>query len=326
MVLDRRQDWHLTSTGVGLNCKSQPHFSPAYVKSTLCNPLPLSWQRKNEATRLDRLTSQYETTSGSSFSRKYPGDVLSQPSYPMPPPHWTVHYNKDFCSKGDQKHWGSRLKPRNQTSQMKDDYLGLPAKPTLSTFHSGPQPFTLENHLNKGPSQSIVASTENKALSGKPFYIKDKGTISLTDIYTTTTARAFRPFTTNELEGYPKKDILTYWQEKDYPKVLGYGLKENPLPEKTLRPPPSMQDTLKFPNAIKPHLIPSRLKAVDNRKTLAQESYQWPLDVKRRHDVYAPMECPWTMSRKAPLPAINAVPKMYETENKTYGSKRLITV
>ncbi|XP_072281934.1 stabilizer of axonemal microtubules 3 isoform X3 [Pyxicephalus adspersus] len=277
MGLERRQDWHLTSTGIGHNYRAQVPFPPPHIKSTLSEPLPATLLQGNEVTAFDELLNTYETTTGSTYNRKYPGGALSQPNHPLPPPHWKVNYNKDLWEK------------------------------------------------------SIVATTENKGLSRDPYYIRDGGVLSLNDIYASTTMRDFRTFTAKELESYPKKDILTYWQAEDYPKVWGHGLKENPLSKEsqpTLRRPPPMRDSMQFPTATKLPRIPPRARSVPHRglKTLAQESYQQPLDAKRSHDVYFPLECPWTMPHTGPLPEIMSVPKMYETEYETYGSKQPVTV
>ncbi|MEE6517369.1 hypothetical protein FKM82_027532 [Ascaphus truei] len=329
--MERRQDWHLTSTGVGLNHRAQVSFPPPHIRSTVSEPLPAGLGQAEDVTAYDELFNAYETTTGTTHNRKYPGGVLSQPSYPIPPPHWKVHYNKDLWDKLKLRAWRSPLEPGTHSSEMKAEFLGRPVQPTLSTFHSGPQPFPLENHHSKGPSQLLVATTENKSLSGEPFYIRDKGVLSLNDIYASTTARDFRAFTMEELGGYPKKDVLTFWQAEDYPKSWGHGLKGNPLPKEAhpvLRRPPPMRDVIQFPTATKLPRIPPRAPPVPNRglKTLAQESYQWPLDVKRSRDVYCPIECPWTIPRQGPIPEIMTVPKMYETEYETYGSERPVTV
>ncbi|XP_040271521.1 uncharacterized protein LOC120986902 isoform X2 [Bufo bufo] len=331
MGVERRQDWHLTSTGVGHDYKAPVSFPPANIKSTISEPLPATLRELSEATAYDELLNTFETTTGSTHNRKYCAGVLPQPSHPLPPPHWKVHYNKDLWDKLKLRAWRTPLDPGNQSSEMKAEFKGRPAQPTTTNFHAGPQPFSLENHINRGPSQAIVATTENRTLSGEPFYIRDKGVLSLNDIYASTTARDFRAFTAKELEGYPKKDILTYWQAEDYPKAWGHGLKENPLPKEnqpTLRRPPPMRDALQFPTATKLPRIPPRAKSVPHRgfKTLVQESYQWPLDAKRSQDVYFPLECPWTKPRQGPLPEIMSVPKMYETEYETYGSERPVTL
>ncbi|CAH2318863.1 PREDICTED: uncharacterized protein LOC108802166 [Pelobates cultripes] len=320
MELGTRPDWNLTSTGVGHDYRPHQHFPPC--KSTVSDPLPPILQQPAEDTTFDELTKYtYETSTGNTYTRKYPGGILAHPTYLKAPALWKVHHNKDFKDKLKSRRPG--LDHRNQSSEMKAEYQGLPAKP----FNSGVQPFALEGHLNKGPSQAMVATTENKALSGEPFYIKDKGVLTLNDLYNTTTARDFRVFTDKELEGYAKKDALTYWQAEDYPKVWGHGLKENPLPKQTrpiLRQKPPMQDTIQFPTALKQQQVPPNKKELPHRafKSLAQESFQWPLDVKRTIDVHCPIECPWTTTREGPLPAIMSVPKMYKTLNETYGSRR----
>ncbi|XP_041425558.1 uncharacterized protein LOC108696760 [Xenopus laevis] len=329
--LERRQDWHLTSTGVGLNHTAPTSFPPPHIRSSLSDPLPAGLERTDEVTAYDELLNTYETTTGSTHNGKYPGRVYSQPRHPIAPPHWKVHYNKDLWDKLKLRAWRSPLDPASQCSEMKSEFTGRQAQPTLANFHAGPQPFSLSNHHGSGPSQSIIPTTENKALSGETFYIRDGGALRLNDIYASTTAWDFRAFTAKELEGYPKKDILTYWQAEDYPKAWGHGLKENPLPKESypiLRRPPPMRDVTRFPIATKLPRIPPRAVPVPNRglKTLAQESYQSPLDVKRSRDVYFPLECPWTIPRQGPLPEIMAVPKMYHTEYESYGSERPITM
>ncbi|KAM4703276.1 stabilizer of axonemal microtubules 3 [Rhinophrynus dorsalis] len=329
--LESRLDWYRTSMGVGHNYRAQVSFPPPHIKSTLSNPLPPVLQKSDEVTAYDELLNTYETTTGSVHNRKYPGGALSQPMFPIAPSHWKINYNKDFWEKIKLRPWRTPLKTEHQCSEMKSEFQGRQAPPPLNTFASGPMPFSLENHHNKGPSQSIVASTENKALSGEMCSVTDKGVFSLNDLYTTTTARDFRRFTAKELDGYPKKDALTYWQAEDYPKAWGHGLKENPLPKKTqpiLRPQPPMRDTMQFPTATNLPRLPPSAPAVPNRglKTLVQESYQWPLDVKRTRDVHFPIECPWTMPHQGPIPEIMAVPKMYKTEYEIYGSGRRITV
>ncbi|CAI9532616.1 unnamed protein product, partial [Staurois parvus] len=183
MGLERRQDWHLTSTGIGHDYKAQVPFPPPHIKSTIFEPLPVTLQQISEVNAFDELLNTYETTTGSTHNRKYPRGPFSQPSHPLPSPHWKVHYNKDLWDKLKSRTWRT---PEKSCSEMKAQFQGHSAQPTYSTFHSGPQPFPLENHLNKGPSQSIVATTENKGLSGESYYIRDGGVLSLNDIYAST--------------------------------------------------------------------------------------------------------------------------------------------
>nr|XP_033815947.1 uncharacterized protein LOC117367485 isoform X1 [Geotrypetes seraphini] len=327
----RRQDWYFTSSGIGLNYRPPVTFPPPHIKSTIDEPLAPGLQRSKEVLAFDEVINHYETTTGTVHNRKYSGGVLSQPSYPIAPAHWKVHYNKDLWEKLSVRAWRPPLCPGNQCSEMKAQFIGQPALPALPAFHAGPQPFILENHHNKGPSQDMVPSTENKALNGSLYYICDQGVLNRNDIYASTTARDFRAFTKEELEGYPKKDILTYWQGEEYPKAWGHGLKENPLPKEslpTLRRPLPMRDTMQFPTATKLLRAPPLAAFLPNHglKTLVQETFKQPLDAKRSHDINCPLDCPWTLPLSGPLPEIMSVPKMYETEYQTYGSNQPVTV
>ncbi|XP_053308157.1 uncharacterized protein LOC128470312 [Spea bombifrons] len=331
MGQSKRQDGFLTSTGVGLEYQPPVSFPPPGVRSTASDPLPPFLQKSKKVSAFDEVVNAFETTNGDAYKGKHPRGVLSQPSYPLPPPHWTVHYNKEFEENFRNRQLKSPRNIQNRQSEMKAAYRGESGLPSLSEFHAGPQPFSLEDHHNSGPSQSIVASTENRALSGKPYYIRDKGVLALNDIYASTTTRDFRAFTAKELGSYPKKDVLTYWEAENYPKAWGHGLKENPLrrdAKPTLRPPPPMQDTSRFPNVTKVPRIPPAAKPVPNRglKTLAQESYNWPMEAKKCDHVYSSMERPWNVPRQGAANMIMSVPKMYKTEYKTYGSGQLVIV
>ncbi|XP_069056960.1 stabilizer of axonemal microtubules 3 [Pleurodeles waltl] len=331
MAVQRRQDWHLTSTGVGLDYSKHQAFPPPQIRSTLSDPLPSCLQGREQVSAYDELVNAYETTTGFTHNRKYSGGVLAQPSHPIAPPHWKVHYNKDLWEKLKLRAWRTPLHTGHQDSEMKAQFTGKTCLPTYTNFHAGPQPFTLEGHHAKGPSQALVATTENKAVAGIPYYIRDQGVLNQTDIYATTTKRDFRTYTKKELEGYPKKDILTYWESEDYPKAWGHGLKENPLSKESnpaLRRPGPMRDTIQFPIATKLPRIPPRAAHVPHRGlcTLAQETYQPPLDVKQTQDRSCSLETPWSLPHEGPLPAIMAVPKMYETEYETYGSEQPITI
>ena len=74
-------------------------------------------------------------------------------------------------------------------------------------------------------SQKITASTENSTLSGRILYPKDKEVLRDLDPYLTTNMKEHRFWTPEELQGYPKKDIATFWDLESYPKSRGFGLK-----------------------------------------------------------------------------------------------------
>ena len=72
----------------------------------------------------------------------------------------------------------------------------------------------------------MVPSTENEALKGRPFFVRDKGVLPLNDIYLSTTQKDHRSFSRHELDGYPRKDAATYWRCEDYTQAWGHGTKD----------------------------------------------------------------------------------------------------
>ena len=82
----------------------------------------------------------------------------------------------------------------NQCSEMKAQYNGKPGVSLDTEFRAGPQPFNLAQHHIGGPSQQVVASTKNKAMSGKPFFVRDKSILKLNDVYLTTSQKSYRSY------------------------------------------------------------------------------------------------------------------------------------
>ncbi|XP_051899177.1 uncharacterized protein LOC127585615 [Pristis pectinata] len=325
--LDRRPDLHLTSSGVGLHHSPGRYWPPSDFRFFFKDPLPPKLRELNAIHPYDEVFNCYETTTGSAHNLKTIGGVLGHPRHVKARNHWNVHYMKDLSEKLSRRDWKTALNMANQTSEMKDKFTGRLPQSMDTAFRAGPQPFPLDNHLNNGPSKNIVASTENAALAGKEYYVRDKDVLRLNDIYLSTTNKDFRAFKKEELEGFPKKDVVTFWQTEDYPKVWGHGLKENPLPkeaQRIVRQPGPMIDPAVFPAPTRIPRQPKHLPPVPNRglKTLFQESYQPPSDVKRTQDVFCPLRAPWVVTQEASVPEIMSVPLMYKTEYMTYGSKR----
>ncbi|XP_069765245.1 stabilizer of axonemal microtubules 3-like isoform X2 [Narcine bancroftii] len=320
----RRHDLHLTSSGVGLHYTPRRYFPPARFASLLKDPLPPKLRELSANHPYDEVFNCYETTSGSAHNLKTIGGILSHPRHVKVPSLRNVHYMKDVMEKLSRRDWKTPLNMANQTSEMKDKYTGrLP--PSMDTaFKAGPQPFPLANHLNNGPSKNIVASTEYTALAGREYYLRDKDTLPLNDIYLSTTSKDFRSF---KKEEFPKKDFATYWQTEDNLKAQGHGLKENLLPkggQQIFRDSRPMTDPTVFSVSTRIPRLPKRLPPVPNRglKTLFQESYQPPSNVKWTQDVFCPLRVPWEGTKEAPIAEILSVPQMYKTGNMMYGSKQ----
>lgn len=81
-----------------------------------------------------------------------------------------------------------------QSSEMKGSYRGRHGLPHSTKFRAGPQPFNLSQHFCEGPSQQVIASTKNTAMTAKPFFVRDKGVLNLNDIYMSTTQKDHRSF------------------------------------------------------------------------------------------------------------------------------------
>ncbi|XP_072444303.1 stabilizer of axonemal microtubules 3 [Chiloscyllium punctatum] len=324
---ERRHDLHLTTSGVALHYTPARYFPPSNFKSFLKDPLPLKLREKDTLHPYDEVFNNFETTTGSTHNLKTIGGLLGHPRHVKVPNHWNVHYMKDLSEKLSRRDWRTPLNMVNQTSEMKDKYTGRLPQTLDTAFKAGPQPFNLANHHTNGPSKNIIASTENPALAGKEYYVRDKDVLRLNDIYLTTTNKDFRAFKKEELEGFPKKDIPTYWEMEDYPKTWGHGLKENPLPkdaQRIVRGPGPMTDPSVFQAATRIPPLPKHLPPVPNRglKTQYQDVYQQPNDVKRKQDLYYQFQAPWVMTRAGSTPEILSVPHMYKTEYMSYGNER----
>ncbi|KAL8176206.1 UNVERIFIED_CONTAM: hypothetical protein K2H54_025735 [Gekko kuhli] len=307
----RRQDWRLTSSGVGLDYGSPLPFPPPFARSTIHEPLPPA----SEKVWRDEVIPRLATTNQLAHGPKTHGGPLAQPRHSVAALHWTVHYNKDLREKLKQRAWRFPLTMANQQSEMRDRYSGWPNLPHDPTFHAGPQPFGLAAHHTEGASKSIVPSTRNEELAGIPFYIRDNAVLRLNDPYVSITNQDFRPFTQKQLQGYTRKD-----DSKQHPQ----GRDTYPL----IRVPGPMRDVSLFHLGTRvPRLAPSTAP-VPHRglRSLTQESYQLPNDHRRTWDRFCPVERPPTVSYKVPVLEIMCVPGMYETEYKCYGSGKPMPV
>ncbi|XP_061445622.1 stabilizer of axonemal microtubules 3 [Rhineura floridana] len=305
----RRQDWRLTSSGVGLNYSPPLPFPPPYARSTIHEPLPPA----SEKVWRDEVIPRLATTTELAYGPKTHGGVLGHPRYSVSAPHWDVHYNKDLREKLKLRAWRFPLTMRNQKSEMRDRYPGWPNLPQEPTFHAGPQPFGLAAHHADGASKSILASTQNKELAGKTFYVRDKAVLQLNEPYMSVTTRDFRAFTEKELQGYPRRDAFMFRQCEDYPLICDPG---------------PMRDIIQFPKATRVPRLGPNTPPVPHRGllTLAQESYQPPNDSKRTWDRFCPVEQPPMVSCRVPVVEILCIPHMYETEYKCYGSGKPMPV
>nr|XP_048689056.1 uncharacterized protein LOC125628212 [Caretta caretta] len=314
------RDWPLTSSGVGLENRPPQPFPPPAARSTGHEPLPPGAERPLREELIRRLA----TTTGLCHDVKTHGGVLGQPGYPLPAPLGRVHCNKDLRDKLQLRSWRVPLTPGGRPSETRHRFCGWPNLPPEPAHHAGPQPFILAAHHSDGASKSMVASTENKPLAGSVFYVRDGAVLSRLDPYVSVTSRDIRAFTPQELQGYARKDALTYWQFEGHPKAWGHGLRDSSLgkdAEPPLRPPGPPHDPSLFPSPTRPPRLPMLAPAVPHRGalSLAQESYGPPHHTPSGQ---GPPTRPPTVCPPMAGPQILAVPLMYRTESQCYGSSK----
>nr|CAB3262789.1 uncharacterized protein LOC100183262 [Phallusia mammillata] len=323
-----RHDLNLTSTGRGHYYSKGYYFPPSNFRRTINDHLPPPLTAQDKVTPNDQVINHYDTTSGTQHNYKHIGGVLSHPMYKKSPGSWKVHYVKDNTEKLKVREWRTPLTMGYQSSEMKAKYTGKPGMTLDTNFKAGPQPFVLSQHHKTGPSQKIIASTQNKAMSAKPFFVRDKGILNLNDVYLSSSQKAYRSFKREELLDYPQKNASTYWECEEYPKAWGHGAKENPLPKDSVpRERPPLRDPTWFPSSTKIPRLPKPMVPVPNKglTTLVTESYQKPSDVKVKEIFSCPIDTPWVIAKPGPK-EIMTIPKMYKTEYMTYGGGRPVTV
>ncbi|CAK8676986.1 unnamed protein product [Clavelina lepadiformis] len=317
-----------TSTGRGHYYSKGYYFPPSSFRRTIYDELPPVLTTQDQVIPEDQLINQFHTTTGTVHDSKCIGGVLSNSCYQKAPGSWKVHYVKDNREKLKVKESRNPLTMGVQSSEMKAKYTLNEGCQFKDKIKAGLQPFVLSQHHKKGPSQKVLASTQNEAFPSKSFFIRDKGCLNLNDIYQSSSQRAYRSYKKEELFGCSKNDVPTYWECEEYPKAWGYGSKENPLPKNSIRRDPlPMIDSTWFSTKSKIPRIPKSMEPVPHQglTTLMRDSFTSPSDVKVKEIFSCPVDTPWVIARPGKKEAIS-VPHMYRTEYTMYGSDRPVTV
>ena len=159
-----------------------------------------------------------------------------------------MYCNVYTCVQLNVKPWRRSLTMGNQCSEMKATFRANPEAISTTISHSGnPQPPKLADHFQEGPTkvyilckhnmtcvscscmsiratvgnylQGLCPSTVNRQLQGRSFIPQNQAILDRLEPYMTTNNWYHRTFSVRELNKYPKKDVATYWQCEDYPKV-----------------------------------------------------------------------------------------------------------
>jgi len=325
-----RNDLHATTTGKGHDFTNGYNFPPSLLRRTLPDVLPPVKNNRDRITWSDEILKAYETTTGTFHNRKSFGvKPFKNPCYKKAAAHWNVHYMKDVYEKlqaTDSKR--VPLTMGYQTSETKAEFTAKNSAIASIPERSDYQPFNLRQHHISGPSSKVITSNKNPAVAGDPYYVPEKGTFKLNDIYLTTNNKEHRRFTRKELMDYPKKDIATYWQCENYPKAWGHGLKTNPLTSGLdLSNQSLMRDEVVFKSPTNIPNLPKLKPNVPHKgmKTLMSDSYKGGNGEMNKYNLFCPIDTPYVATVSG-AKEIMTIPFMYKTEYGTYGSGRPVTV
>jgi hypothetical protein len=322
----KTNDIFLTSSGVGHHWRPGYYFPSSNFRSVVLNPLPPKLAKSKEITCDEHFT----TSTGVVHDQKDIGLNYGNlnPLYKKAPASYNVDYNKDLHEKLQPGGWRRPLTMGYQTSETHEQFRLQPGISEPTELTPNPRGYLLHGHLTEGPSQKVLPTTKNEKLRGRPFYPRDKAVMDLNDPYLTTNNKVHRRFTAKELDSYPHKDNVTFWECEEYPKAWGHGSKHNPLPKDSVaREPLPMRDTMVFKTATRVPRIPHAFQHVPHSglKSEYDDRYLVPSDPKRTQAVFCPLDQPYLL----PAPATKATysaPHMYRTEYNNIGSNHPITI
>ncbi|KAA0189489.1 putative Core 1 udp-galactose:n-acetylgalactosamine-alpha-r beta 1 3-galactosyltransferase, partial [Fasciolopsis buskii] len=262
----------------------------------------------------------FQTTTGSEFRPRILPTELIVEKNPPPPRHWETNYIDDFRTRFLSGGYRRPLSPSHQNSETHEEFRESSTSRELwDPINIGK--FILECHHKEGPSKDIIASTTNRELTGRVQYPKDREVLRFLDPYMTTTMKDYRQWSTEELSGYPKKDIATYQQLEGYPKAWGFGLKSNPIPEASVqREKLPMRDRMIFEESTDHRRVLPVTYHVPHTglKTIYQADYEQPTNLLSREDHLCPVKTPFVLPDPDKRSTF-AAPMIYKTEYSTIG-------
>ncbi|KAL5269815.1 hypothetical protein ACHWQZ_G003325 [Mnemiopsis leidyi] len=288
-------DQHYQTTGQGLIYRSSPAFPPRHFKHTINDLLPHGLAKSQRPV----ISDHYLTTTAQYHDRKQG----SLPDYKRAGDSDKVLYIQEFAKKLNERRWRPPLTMGNQKSECQDQYQGLPVV-EMKQPERGPKPFQLRQHDSNGPSKRMIPTTQNKGTAGKVYYAVDQQVLRKLDPYLTTSQATHRPFSSNELCGYPRKDVATYWDCEGYPKAWGHGTDNIQLVKNIGNK--SMVDTMVFKTEITKQLKPNKGVHVPHSGI--------NMSSEKAREVKVPPVPRSYAVRTVPIPL------SYQTANSTYGT------
>ncbi|XP_051005388.1 uncharacterized protein LOC127192094 [Acomys russatus] len=293
-------NWHLTSSGVAHHRIPTVSFPPPTLQSTVGAPLPAAGKQDPHIWAFDEVIRRWETTSGSANTPKTKGGPCAQPKAAEHEDPRRSMGVKSFAEKLRRHQGWEVLITKNQSSETKAQYTGLPGLDQSAPLFVDPQPLELADHHRGGPSQALIPWTRNPELAGQPFPVCKMGMLDRLQPYLTTSARDFQR---KELSGYLGQEFTSYsdWLRK---------------PQASRQPELGENSRRNYPARARP--VPPAVPYL-GALPLTRESYKPLVHPLCRVDHFCPS---WGGSHSKPVPGIYSVPKAYCTENSRYGSAR----
>lgn len=327
-----RNDLHLTSTGKGHDTTKGYYFPPSLYRRVLPDVLPPNKQVPDFITNKNNVMSPYQTTNKYFHNEKRSsGSVLRNPEYKLAISAKNVNYCRQLYEKLQES--DSNRLPLTMGYQTSETSAKFVEKNPYAFNVKYPAPlkeYKLENHHNQGPSQQVIGSTHNSAMTGREYFVPDQGALKLNDIYLSTTNKNHRRFTKSEQNGIAKKNFATYWDSEGYPQVWGHGSKRKPLAygiKNLYKQSPACNSfcstkKLACNTSYHPRVVP-RVPFMGMRTTTA-DVHSSRNHLMHKFNLYCPIDQQY-LNTKAGVKEIMQVPHMYKTEYNMIGSGRPVT-
>lgn len=325
-----RNDLYLTSTGKSHDTTKGYYFPPSLYRRVVPDVLPPNKQVPDFITCKNKIMSPYQTTNKYYHNEKsFNGSVLRNPEYKLAAGTKSVNYCRQLYEKLQES--DSKRLPLTMGYQTSEKSAKFVEKNPYAFTVQNPAPlkgYNLENHHSRGPSQQVIGSTHNSAMSGHEYFVPDQGTFKLNDIYLTTVNKIHRKFTKHEQNGIAKKNCATYWDSENYPKVWGHGSKRSVITDGTknfMKKIPMRNGScnkLATNTSYLPRVVP-RVPYMGMRTTTA-DVHNSRNHLMHKFNLYCPIDQHY-FSPKAGVKESMQAPHMYKTEYNTIGSGRPVT-
>ncbi|XP_029638461.1 uncharacterized protein LOC115213772 isoform X2 [Octopus sinensis] len=315
----RRNDLHLTSTGIATRYHPGIYFPDTNFQASITNPLPPGLMLPDMIIR----SNTHPTTTGIVHNEKFISQDYLHPAYLRAPSLNNTKFIKDLSEKLGAGGWRRPLTMKYEMSETQEEFSNPDGIRYSYAFDDifKKRPFLLHDHLTYGPSRiGHPAGLEQKSLY--EFIPQDKGVFNLLSPNATTYQMTHHAFKPDTLKRNKNTTDMFYPHNSLCPKTPA---DDNSL--KLVYKKPPMQDVALFKNRTSIPRLPKYITTVPHKGHLSeyQGLYERPSHLNQKYIYYTTVETPYTLP-KASLSSLMAVPKFYNTEYQTVGSEVPIPV